>query len=81
MSPKYSTDNDSSRSEQTLNDQRIDHEKESDHSSSHLDDNVIEPTDEERVRSATEKPTGPPPPPNGGLVAWLHVLGKSQHLL
>lgn len=32
-------------------------------------------SDEVTKDAEPAKPTGPPPPPNGGLVAWLHVLG------
>lgn len=32
-------------------------------------------SDEATKEAEPSKPAGPPPPPNGGLVAWLHVLG------
>lgn len=33
------------------------------------------PSDDLPQHEANEKPSGPSPPPNGGLQAWLHVLG------
>ncbi|EED12119.1 monocarboxylate transporter, putative [Talaromyces stipitatus ATCC 10500] len=36
---------------------------------------VEQPSEPKIEQPSSKRPTGPPPPPNGGLIAWLQVVG------